>query len=188
MTKKYNIEEIIAGCRQGNPLYQRALVNDYSELLFAVAYRYVGNETLAKDVLQEAYIRIFKSFGTFDENKGALTTWMRKVTVNAALRQLQKKFLKTSSLTLELNEKFHTSPEAIQKMTHDEIMEVVSSLPEGYRQVFNLNVIEGYSHREISTMLNIQEVTSRSKLSRAKQMLRNKLSTFKNSDIWIKTI
>lgn len=148
----------------------------------------MGNETIAKDVLQEAFIRIFKSFKTYDPDRGSLTAWMRKITVNVALRMLSKKHLKTTTLTVEFNDKQSTAPEILQKLRHEEIMDVVRSLPEGYRQVFNLAVIEGYSHREIGQMLGMQEVSSRSKLSRAKQILRNKLMAFKNSDRWIQTM
>jgi len=188
LSSKNDIAEIIAGCRKGEALYQRALVDNYSELLFSVALRYMGDESRAKDVLQETFIRVFKSFKTFDPNKGSISTWMRKITVNVALRSLSKKHLKTSTLTIEFNEKYSTAPEILQKMEHDDIMAVVQSLPEGYRQVFNLAVIEGYSHKEIGEMLGLEEVSSRSKLSRAKQLLRKKLLASKNSDSWIKTV
>lgn len=188
MKKAYSIEEIISGCRQGQAQYQKALVEHYSGLLYSVCRRYIGDETKSQDVLQDSFIRIFKSFKNYDADKGALGAWMRKITVNMALRSLSKKNLEISALTVDFNEKFSVAPEVAQKMNHDDLMKVVMTLPEGYRQVFNLSVIEGYSHKEISKMLNIQEVSSRSNLSRAKQILRKKLTSFKNSDRWTKIV
>lgn len=188
MKKQFTTEEIITGCREGQALCQRALVDNYSELLYSVALRYTGDETKSQDVLQETFIKVFKSFKTYDPNKGALSTWMRKITVNVALRSLSKKNLEVSTLTVDINNRHAVSAEVMSKMGHDDLMKVVQTLPDGYRQVFNLSVIEGYSHREIGEMLNIQEVSSRSNLSRAKQILRKKLQALKNSDQWIKTV
>ena len=150
--------------------------------------RYIGDETKSKDVLQDSFIRIFKSFKNYDADKGSLAGWMRKITVNMALRSLSKKNLEISALTVDFNEKFSIAPEIAQKLNHDDLLKVVMTLPEGYRQVFNLSVIEGYSHKEISEMLDIKEVSSRSNLSRAKQILRNKLTALKNSDRWTKIV
>ena len=123
-----------------------------------------------------------------DSEKGALSTWMRKVTVNVALRSLSKKNLEVSTLTVELNNRHAIDPSIFSKIGHDDLLELVKTLPDGYRQVFNLSVIEGYSHREIGDMLGIKEVSSRSNLSRAKQILRKKLLELKNNDQWIKTV
>lgn len=188
MKQPYSIEEIITGCRKGQAVYQKALVEHYSELLFSVCRRYIGDETKSKDVLQDAFIRIFKSFKNYDENKGSLAGWMRKITVNMALRSLGKRKLEVSALTVDFNEKFSVAPEVAQKMNHDDLMKTVMTLPDGYRQVFNLAVIEGYSHREIAQKLNIREVSSRSNLSRAKKILRTKLTAIKNSDRWTKIV
>jgi len=112
---------------------------------------------------------------------------MRKICVNVALRSLRKKNLEVSTLTVDFNNRIAVEPEVMANFGKDDLMKVVMTLPEGYRQVFNLSVIEGYSHREIGEMLGIKEVSSRSNLSRAKQILRKKLQAYKNSDQWIKT-
>lgn len=187
MKKQLTIEDIIDGCRTGQANCQRALVDNYSELLYSVCLRYTGDETKSKDVLQESFIRIFKFFKTYDTNKGSLTAWMRKICVNVALRSLRKKNLEVSTLTVDFNNRIAVEPEVMANFGKDDLMKVVMTLPEGYRQVFNLSVIEGYSHREIGEMLGIKEVSSRSNLSRAKQILRKKLQAYKNSDQWIKT-
>ncbi len=187
MGKKYNIEEIIEGCKNKQPIYQRALVDGFSDLLYSISLRYVGHPATAQDVLQEAFIRIFKAFKNYDSDKGSLSAWMRKITVNEALKSLNKKKVKYSTLSVDFNEKYGVAPEILRKMDAEDLLKVVQSLPEGYRQVFNLSVIEGYSHKEISQLLGIQPVSSRSNLSRAKQILRKKLNSFKNSETWVRT-
>jgi len=186
MTDQLTIEHIIKGCKQGNPVSQKALVKQFSGLLFSVCLRYIGDETKSKDVLQDSFIRIFKYFEKFDPNKGSIQGWMRKITVNVALKSLNKKSLDTTSLSLDFNDSISVAPNAISNMSVDDLMKVVRTLPDGYRQVFNLSVVEGYNHKEISNMLGIQEVTSRSNLSRAKQILRKKLSAFQKTESWVK--
>ena len=148
----------------------------------------MGDETKAKDILQESFIRIFKSFKTFNPERGSLGGWMRKITVNVALRSLSKNRLETSNLSVEHQNKISVNPAVMSKLGVDELLDIVKTLPDGYRQVFNLSVIDGYSHKEIGTMLGIAEASSRSNLSRAKQLLRKKLQAMKNSDSWIKVV
>jgi len=149
----------------------------------------MGDETKAQDVLQETFIRIFKGFETYDPEKGALSSWMRKIAVNCALKSLKKKKLEISNLSVvDYDQKFSVAPEAVSKMSHDDLMELVQTLPDGYRQVFNLSVIEGYNHKEIGEMLGIEAVSSRSNLSRAKQLLRKKITEAKKADQWIRIV
>ena len=149
----------------------------------------MGDDTKAQDILQETFIRIFKSFKTYDPDKGALSTWMRKIAINCALRSLNKKTLEISNLSVvDYDQKYNVEPEAISKLSHDDLLKIVQTLPDGYRQVFNLSVIEGYSHREIGEMLGIAAVSSRSNLSRAKQLLRKKILDSKTTDQWIRTV
>lgn len=182
------LEHIISGCKQGHAPCQKALVQRYSGFLFSICLRYIGDETKSKDVLQDAFIRIFKYIRSFDADKGSLKTWMSKIVVNTALKQINKKGLENSTLTIDFNDKVSVEPSILDKMATDDLLELVRSLPEGYRQVFNLSVIEGYSHKEIAKMLKIKEVSSRSNLSRAKQILRIKLMAFKNSESWARRI
>ena len=149
----------------------------------------MGDETKAQDILQETFIRIFKSFKTYDPEKGALSTWMRRIAVNCALKSLKKKSLEVSNLSvLDYEEKYSVAPDVISKLSHDDLLNLVQNLPDGYRQVFNLSVIEGYSHKEIAVMLGIAAVSSRSNLSRAKQLLRKKILEGKTTDQWIKIV
>ena len=186
MTDQQQLNNIITGCKAGKAASQKALVDRYSGLLYSVCLRYMGEEMKAQDVLQESFIRIFKYFNSYNSEKGSLTSWMRKVTVNMALKTLDKRKLDTTSLSVDYNDKVSVAPDAISKMSVDDLMKVVRTLPDGYRQVFNLSVVEGFNHKEIAEKLGIQEVTSRSNLSRAKQILRKKLLNFENNGSWVK--
>ena len=189
MGKQPDINKIILGCQKGQAKYQKALVDNYSELLYSVCRRYTGDDTKAQDVLQETFIRIFKSFKTYDPEKGALSSWMRRIAVNCALKSLKKKSLEVSNLSvLDYDQKYSVEPEALSKMSHDDLLKIVQTLPEGYRQVFNLSVIEGFNHKEIGEMLGIEAVSSRSNLSRAKQLLRKKILEAKTTDQWIRIV
>jgi RNA polymerase sigma-70 factor (ECF subfamily) len=183
-----SIDDIIKGCKEGHAPCQKALVNRYSGLLYSICLRYIGDETKSQDALQDAFIRIFKYIKTFDSDKGSLQAWMRKIAVNTALKTIQSKIPQSSSLSIDINNNLSIEPKILDKMAADEVLAVIQSLPDGYRQVFNLSVIEGYSHKEIAAMLDIKEVSSRSNLSRAKQLLRTKLLSFKNSESWAKIV
>ena len=182
------LEYIISGCKQGLAPCQKALVQRYSGFLYSICLRYIGDETKSKDVLQDAFIRIFKYIKSFDADKGSIKAWMSKILVNTALKHINREGLKNSTLTIDFNDKVSVEPSILSKMATDDLLELVRSLPEGYRQVFNLSVIEGYSHKEIAALLKIKEVSSRSNLSRAKQILRTKLLAFKNSESWARRI
>jgi len=185
---KYTTEDIIKGCREGKAPSQKALVECYSELLYSVALRYTGDETKSYDLLQDAFIRIFKSFKTYDPERGSLVAWMRKIMVNVALKSLNKKNLTNSSLSIEINNQYAELPSIVASLNAEDLMKIVMELPEGYRQVFNLSVIEGFSHKDIASMLGIKEVSSRSNLSRAKQILRKKIQSSNNELRWKETI
>jgi len=184
MHQNYTIQEIIKGCLQGKASFQKLLVQKHSAVLYSVCLRYMRDEMAAQDILQDSFIKIFKYIDRFDENRGNFEAWIRKITVNTALKQLDKRKLETSSLSYETVEHPSADPFVISQMNKQDLMKVVMSLPDGYRQVFNMAVIEGYSHKEIGNMLGIAEVTSRSNLSRAKQILRKKISANKNNETW----
>jgi len=150
----------------------------------AAARRFVKDEATAKDVLQESLIRIFKNIGKY-EHSGSFEAWMRKITVRCALTSLRKSKIKSE---IELSEQHYSKtvePIVFGEMGLKEIQRLIETLPIGYRTVFNLNVIEGFTHREIAHDLDITESASRSQLSRAKKMLQEKIysleQTIRNS-------
>ncbi len=164
-------EAILKGCLQNDPAAQKELYNRYSPKMLSVCYRFAHNREDAEDMLQEGFIKIFSQMHTFG-NRGAFEGWIRRIIVHTCINILKKnkKFNErvdiihaTGALVRE-----ESVPSIVQAK---QIVECIRMLPIGYRTVLNLYAIEGYSHREISIMLEIEESTSRSQYTRAKAML-----------------
>jgi RNA polymerase sigma-70 factor (ECF subfamily) len=167
MTEEY----IIAGCLHNEPSAQRELFNRYSPKMLAVCYRYAQNREDAEDMLQEAFIKVFTQIHTF-QNKGAFEGWIRRIIVHTCINFLKKYKKFNDSLDLGQAGYVQVKEETVPSiMQAKQVTECIRSLPMGYRTVLNLYAIEGYSHREIATMLDIEESTSRSQYTRAKSML-----------------
>jgi len=177
--------EIIQGCLDKNPKFQRMLVVNYSPTLMTVSRRYCPANIGAEDVLQDAFIKIFGNIKQFNSEKGNLISWMRKIVINTALQKMNKMSFSHEQSTDQFEE-IQLDPSVYQHLEAENIMEIIATLPDGYRQVFNLYAIEGYSHKEIGKMLGIEEATSRGNLSRAKKILRTKLDNQKQQESWAK--
>jgi RNA polymerase sigma factor (sigma-70 family) len=171
-----NEDAIIKGCLRGKADCQRALVMQYSGMLMTVARRYARDDHAAKDILQEAFIRIFKAIGQY-EHKGVFAAWLRRITVNAALQQADRSAYHKEQYILEDQAHPLVSPEALQALQAEDLIKMVQCLPEGFRVVFNLYAMDGYSHDEIAEMLGIAPGTSRARLTRARQFLQNMILT-----------
>jgi RNA polymerase sigma-70 factor (ECF subfamily) len=167
MTEEY----IISGCIQNHPSSQRELYNRYSPKMLSVCYRYAQNREDAEDMLQEGFIKVFTQIHTF-QNKGAFEGWIRRIIVHTCINFLKKhkKFSENVDLIhanyLQIKEE--TIPSIMQAK---QVIECIRLLPFGYRTVLNLYAIEGFNHKEIGSMLDIEESTSRSQYTRAKAML-----------------
>ena len=168
-------EFIIVGCLQNSPSAQRELYNRFSPKMLAVCYRYAQSREDAEDMLQEAFIKVFTQIHTF-QNKGAFEGWIRRIIVHTCINFLKKHKKFNESVDLAhagmLQVKEETIPSIMQAK---QVTECIRMLPVGYRTVLNLYAIEGYSHREIADMLEIEESTSRSQYTRARAMLENVL-------------
>ena len=159
---------------------QRMLFDAYAGKMLSVCYRYTGNQHDAEDVLQDAFIKIFAHIQQF-KWEGSFEGWLRRIVVNTALKALQKKkFLFTEINEASSHNKL-VEPEALSSLQTQQLMNMLQQLPDGYRVVFNLYVIEGYDHEEIANLLNIQPGTSRSQLVKARKMLQQILK--KNEQI-----
>lgn len=167
---------LIKNCMRKKPEAQRQLYEKYETMWFMICLRYANDRSEAEDMLQEGLISIFNHLKKFDDRKAAFSTWSSKVMVNAALQYLRKwnRLRFNDELTSE-SPLVDTEYSVIEKIGAQEITNLVQSLPDGYRSVFNLYVIEGYKHFEIAEMLGISESTSKSQLRKAKSALRNKL-------------
>lgn len=162
--------EIVLGCIHNDRNYQKALFDKYSGMLMTVCRRYFPDAELAEDTLQEGFIRIFQSLHQFNF-QGSFEGWLKKVVVNIALRKIQteRKVRDWMDLSVADTKEFRCS--AIDKLEEEDILGIIGTLPVDYRTVFNMYIIDGFSHKEIAQILNITESTSRSQLVKARQML-----------------
>ena len=164
-------KQLIEGCKNGNRIAQKALYDRYSKRMMAVCLRYVKNLEDARDLLQDGFVRLFANIHQY-AGEGVLDAWVRRIFVNCALEQLrQKDILREADDIDELEYTDIPDESAIAQLTAEEIMAYVRALPDGFRTVFNMFAIEGYSHKEIGQKLNITESTSRSQYMRARKML-----------------
>ena len=168
-----NEKQLITSCQKGIKSAQYELVKRYSGMLMSICRRYVKDQPTAKDILQESLIRIFKNIDGY-KSIGSFEGWMRKITVRCALGHLDKKHVRRESSVADINSDEITMPLALDNLGVEDIIKLVQELPPGFRSVFNLKIIEGYNHREISEMLGITESASRSQLTRARQLLQRK--------------
>lgn len=166
------IQEILKGCKSSDSKCQKALYLLTAEDLMRVAIRYMKDKHEAKDVFQESYLIIFKKIHQFDPERGSIGAWTSRITSNVALDKLRRKkiFSDVDQLPLTLHPMESEVP--IGKLSADELMSVIHELPDSYRTVFLLFVVEGYSHQEIAQRMGITTSTSRSQLVRAKASLR----------------
>jgi len=168
--------KIITGCQAQDPLFQKELVLRYSGLLMSVARRYTADQSLAKDILQESLIKILRAIPKYQAT-GAFESWMKKIVVNTALQKRSLKRFNFEINGFENLPELEIDPDVYSSLGAEELIFIINQLPDGYREIFNLYAIEGYSHAEIGELLQISETTSRSQLSRARKMLQKELST-----------
>src|SRR5689334_25333092 len=162
---------ILAGCLNNDPVAQRELYNRFSPKMLAVCYRFAHNREDAEDMLQESFIKVFSQIHTF-QNKGAFEGWIRRIIVHTCINHLKKNKRFNESVNIINANAIQVREESIPSIVQaKQIVECIRLLPIGYRTVLNLYAIEGYSHKEIAEMLDIEESTSRSQYTRAKQML-----------------
>ena len=166
--------ELIKGCIEQDSNKQRMLFEQYSGVFMSVCLRYAIDTFEAEDMLQEGFIRIFNNLHQF-KFEGSFEGWMRRIVVNVCLKHLQKRKIQFKELEIESSNEVHINPYVFSSVGQDELLKLINELPDGYRMIFNLNVIEGYSHEEISVLLSIQASTSRSQLVKARKMLQNRI-------------
>lgn len=167
-------QEIIQGCIRKNSAAQEAFYNELSPKMMAICYRFAHHREDAEDMLQEGFIKVLTQIHTF-ENKGPVEAWVRRIIVYTCINYLKKhkKLEDVVDLSYASEISGYNENEVTTALQGKQIMECIRILPIGYRTVFNLFALEGYSHKEIADMLNIGESTSRSQYTRAKSMLEN---------------
>ncbi len=189
MEKKDHLKEIVEGCLKGERRSQEALFKQFYGKMFAVCLRYISDRDTAQEVLQEGFIKVFDKLEHFDF-KGSFDGWIRRIIANTAIDTIRKN--KRSPFLSEKDTDFKQDAvdEMVEKEVFDTInlkaevaLEAVSKLSPAYRTVFNLYVMEDYSHKEIADILGINEGTSKSNLAKAKMNLQRILKDkYKNID------
>ena len=173
---------ILKGCLNGDRNAQKALYEKYKVPMFRVCLRYAQNREEAEDMLQDGFIKVFADLKKF-RSDGALGGWIRKVMVNTALMAIRKRKQLFSSVEIEnLADHVTTDENIFAEMNAKALTRIIQKLPDGYRVVFNMYVVEGYPHKEIAQKLDISINTSKSQLSKAKAMLRRILEKVINTD------
>lgn len=166
--------ELIKGCVRQNNHCQRMLYEQYAGKFMTVCLRYANDTMEAEDMLQDAFVRIFNNIHQF-KFEGSFEGWMRRIVVNVALKHLQKKKLRFSEIKESDTESVSMPSYAYSNLGEEDLMKLITRLPDGYKIIFNLTVIEGYSHEETAQLLNIQASTSRSQLVKARKMLQQQI-------------
>lgn len=168
-------EQIIKGCIRKDAACQRTLFQQYAGKLMTICLRYAGDQKEAEDILQESFINIFSNIGQF-RSEGSFEGWLKRIVVTNALKILQRKKFHISAINDNDESIPSIGPGILDKLSEEELLQLISRLPEGYRIVFNLYVMEGYDHNEIAAMLGINPGTSRSQLAKARKLLQHQIN------------
>ena len=168
-------KELIEGALRGEEAASRALFERYAPLLMGVCQRYCRTQAEAEDALQDAFIRLFEKLPMYGF-QGSFAGWARRLTVNVALKSYQRKRFSMEQSGIDNLPEAGGAPTAYAELGEQELLRMVQELPDGYRVVFNLYAIEGYSHKEISDKLGIKEASSRSQLLKARKVLQRRIA------------
>ena len=171
-----NENELIRGCQNLDGTAQYMLFQAYAGKLMTICRRYANDHQEAEDMLQDSFIKIFKYINQY-KSLGSFEGWIRRITVNTAIEVLQKRKIRFTEIKNVPFEPESTDNSVLSDLDAGDLLKVISQLPDGYRAVFNLFVLEGYSHEEIAKMMKIETATSRSQLSKARAMLREKINS-----------
>ncbi|MFM6925445.1 MAG: RNA polymerase sigma factor [Ferruginibacter sp.] len=169
-------DELIRGCLKKEASCQKEVFNRFAGRMLGVCNRYARNSADAEDILQDAFIKVFDKIYQF-KSEGSFEGWIRRIVVNTALKKYALRRYEKEITGYEVTDKDESTlePSAYGHLTEKDLLVLVNNLPDGYRLIFNLYVIEGYQHDEIAAMLNIQPGTSRSQLVKARNMLQKQI-------------
>ena len=166
---------LIKECVKGNAKAQRFLFEKFAPKMLTVCIRYAKNKSDAEDVLQDAFIKVFNKISEF-KNEGSLEGWIRRIMVNTSLDQIRKNSKFSNDTDLEaVSYKLENNDFTFENLVSEDLLKLINSMPNGYRVVFNMFAIEGYSHQEIASTLGVTENTSKSQYLRARSFLKNEL-------------
>lgn len=168
-------QQIIEGCIKNDRVFQQRLYNMLSAKMFAVCLRYANEYNSAQDLLQEGFIKVYKNIEKF-RGEGSFEGWVRRIFVNTAIEHYRKQVNMYAITDTDTKAYENYDNNALENLKREDIMKTIQKLSDGYRTVFNLYVVEGFSHKEIGDMLHISEGTSKSQLARARYLLQKMLT------------
>ncbi|MCL4638598.1 MULTISPECIES: RNA polymerase sigma factor [Olivibacter] len=174
MKQLYTIDDLLEGCRRGERKAQESLYRAIASKMFNLCLRYATSEMEAEDMLQNGFIKVFQCVAGF-RGEGSFEGWIRKIFVNTAIEMIRKnkRIQNTISVDAVFDEEQQTFD--MEGLEVRDLLALIQQLPDGYRIVFNMYALEGYSHKEIAEALSISEGASKSQLSRARAWLKSKL-------------
>lgn len=167
-------KQIIKGCIKGDRQAQEMLYQKYSRTMYVVCLRYAKEQLEAEDILQEAFIKVFKQVKNF-RGESTIGYWIKRIVINTALNSQRSKLYLYPMVDVDELKESHGQEKSVSDYTMDELLKMINGLPTGSRVIFNLYAIEGYNHQEIAKMLEISEGTSKSQYARAKHLLREQM-------------
>ncbi|NOT73665.1 MAG: sigma-70 family RNA polymerase sigma factor [Cyclobacteriaceae bacterium] len=173
-------EALIKGCVKNDKACQQALYARYSRKMMMICQRYTRNTEDAEDILQEGFVKLFTHISSF-KGDSKLETWMTRIFINSALNHQRQKLYLFPMVDVYETDISQSEDVSLNDFHVEELLTIVKSLPDGCRVVFNLFAIEGYPHKEIASMLDISEGTSKSQYNRAKMLLRTRLSEYQTN-------
>lgn len=168
--KELTEAEIVYRCLQLDTLAQNELYRRYTGKMMAVCMRYARNRENAADIMQDGFVKVFLNLKSF-KGEGSFEGWMKRIMINTALKQYRKDLKFKNDTDIEAAYSLTFDNQIVSNLSTKELLNHVQALPDGYRTIFNLYVLEGYQHNEIGEMLHISEGTSKSQLSRARTYL-----------------
>ena len=171
--------DLIQGCLEGSRKSQKQLYDQFAGKMYAICLRYMGSADDAQDVLQDGFVKVFRNLQKF-RGEGSFEGWVRRIFVNTAIEQLRRKKLDISLSEKEEQVEYKAAT-ATDQLNEKDLLRLIRDLSPGYRTVFNMYVVEGFSHKEISDTLQISEGTSKSQLARARMILQEKIKNLHGS-------
>lgn len=175
MTPSYNQSPLLylPGCISGDRKSQKELYDLFSGKMFAICLRYAKNQMDAEDILQEGFVKLFKNLDRF-RGDGSFEGWVRRIFVNTAIEHIRKNKIVVMDVNITIENSIRDKyANALDNLFEKDLIKTTTGLSEGYKTVFNMYAVEGYSHKEIADQLGITESTSKSQFSRAKAILRS---------------
>lgn len=174
LTKTHTLNELMEGCKAGKPKMQELLYKQTASKMLPVCMRYAKDRMEAEDSLQMGYIRIFQKITEY-RGDGSFEGWMRRIMVNTAIESYRKNIKSLNVLPIDDAFEQPSTGFDFNRLGMQDLMKIIQNLADGYRMVFNMYAIEGYSHKEIAEMLGITEGASKSQLSRARAILKQEI-------------